>query len=55
MLDANSLSKYEVVGERQDDLPCFECGEYGDILIIKFGDFTYDVCHGCAKKLGIEW
>jgi hypothetical protein len=45
----------EVLGERQDDLPCWQCGKYGDTLIVKIAYFTYDVCHGCAKKLGIEW
>lgn len=56
MLDDNSLSKYEVVGERQDDdLPCHECGDYGPIIIVKVGEGTQDVCHRCAKKLGIEW
>jgi len=56
MLDSNSPSNYEVVGSRQDDdLPCSECGEYGAILIVKVGECTRDVCHGCAKKLGIEW
>ena len=55
MLDANSFSKYEVLGERQDDLPCCECGEYGDILIVKLGDSTHDVCYKCAEKLGIDW
>jgi hypothetical protein len=56
MLDINSLSKYEIVGERKDDdLPCFECDEYGAILIVKVGDYIRDVCHGCAKRLGIEW
>ena len=54
MLDAEFLSKCEVVGERQDDLPCHECGGYGDTLIIK-SDESFDICHGCAKKLGIEW
>lgn len=44
-----------IVGERQDDLPCHECGEYGDTLIFKFAYSSYDVCHACAKKLGIEW
>jgi hypothetical protein len=56
MLDTNSRSIYEVVGSRpDDDLLCYECGEYGTILIVKVGDCTHDVCHGCAKKLGIEW
>ena len=45
----------EVIGERQDDLPCYECGEYGDILIVRVGDCTRDVCHKCAKRLGLEW
>jgi hypothetical protein len=55
MLDANCISQYEVVGERQDDLPCYECGEYRDILIVKVGDCTRDVCRSCAKMLGLEW
>ena len=46
MLDDNSLSKGEVVGERKDDdLPCFECGQYGPILVLKVGECTRDVCH----------
>jgi len=55
MLDPKLLSKCEVLGERQDDLPCHQCDENGDTLIVKFEDCTYDVCHGCAKKLGLEW
>jgi hypothetical protein len=56
MLDTNSLSQCEVVGERKDDdLPCCECGEYGDILIVKLGDCTRDVCRDCAVALGIKW
>ncbi len=56
MLDGNSLSKFEVVGERQaDDLPCSECGDYGAVLIVKVGDCTRDVCSDCAVVLGIKW
>ena len=56
MLDADFSSQYEVIGERQDDdLPCYECGDYEAILIVKIGESTHDVCHECAKKLGIEW
>lgn len=56
MLDNNPLSKGEVVGERKDDnLPCFECDEYGAILIVRVGECTFDLCHECAKKLGLEW
>ncbi len=55
MLDTNSLSNYEVVRERQDDLRCCQCDEYGDILVVKVGDCTHDVCRNCAIKLGIEW
>jgi hypothetical protein len=55
MIDDNFLSKCEVVGERQDDLPCYECGDYGDIIIIKIADRTYDVCPKCVKTLGIKW
>ncbi len=46
---------HEVVGERRDDLPCYECGEYRDTLIVKVRDTTRDVCHTCATRLGIEW
>jgi hypothetical protein len=45
----------DVLGERQDDLLCWQCGEYGATLIVKVACSTYDVCHVCAKKLGIEW
>jgi hypothetical protein len=39
MLDHDFLSKFlgQVVGERQDDLRCYGCGEYGDTLILKLG------------------
>jgi hypothetical protein len=53
MLDDKFLSRGEVVGERRDDLPCYVCGEYGDIIIIKVADRTYDLCPKCARNLGI--
>jgi hypothetical protein len=44
---------YEVVGERQDDLPCNECGEPGDTLIVRTGQYTSrDLCHCCTIMLG---
>jgi hypothetical protein len=55
MLDANTLFDYEIVCERQDDLPCCQCDEYGDILVVRVEECTYDVCRNCAIKLGIEW
>jgi hypothetical protein len=56
MLDANSLSSYEVVCERQDDdLPCCQCDEYRDIIVVKIRERTYDVCANCATTLGIKW
>jgi hypothetical protein len=56
MPNVNSVSKYEVVGERKDDdLPCSECDSVGPIVIVKVGECTRDVCYGCVKKLGIEW
>ena len=56
MPDVNSISKYEIVGERKhDELPCSECDSVGSVVIVKIGDCTFDVCHECAKKLGIEW
>jgi hypothetical protein len=55
VFDEILFSKYEVVGQRQDDLPCYVCGDYADIIILRVGDRTYDVCDNCAKKLGIEW
>jgi hypothetical protein len=46
---------YEVVGVRQDDLPCYECGQYTDTLIVKTGKYTSrDICHSCAIRLGIR-
>jgi hypothetical protein len=46
---------YKVVGVRQDDLPCSECGEYTDTLIIETGKYSSrDVCHCCAILLGIK-
>jgi hypothetical protein len=53
MFDDNFLSKCEIIGERQDDLPCYVCREYGDILILKLGESSYDVCPGCVRRLGI--
>jgi len=45
---------YKVVGVRQDDLPCSECGEYTDTLIVETGKYTSrDICHCCAILLGI--
>ncbi len=55
MIDDNFLSQSEVVGERQDDLPCYLCGEYGDIIIIKIVDCTYDVCPECLRKREVPW
>ncbi len=56
MPNVNSLSKYEVVGERKDDdLPCYECGEYGGVLIVKTGEYTRDICRDCAVRFGIKW
>jgi len=46
---------YEVVGERQDDLPCYACDKYGNTLIVRVGDVTQDICSPCAIKLGIKW
>ena len=47
---------YEVIGERQDDLPCYECGEYTDTLVVKTGSHTSrDICQCCAIILGIKW
>jgi hypothetical protein len=47
------FDSHEVVGERQDDLPCYECGEYGDTLIVRVRDGTRDMCRRCVAKL--EW
>jgi hypothetical protein len=44
----------EVIGERQDDLPCFVCGEYGDTLIVRLGDITKDICSHCLWALGLK-
>jgi hypothetical protein len=56
MLDANSHSQYKVLGSRpDDDLPCYECGEYGAVLIVEVGECTRDVCLDCAVRLGIKW
>jgi hypothetical protein len=47
---------YEVVGERQDDLPCYECGYHTDTLIVKTGTHTSrDICRCCAIMLGIRF
>ena len=40
---------------KDDDLPSYECGEYGAVLIVKFRESSRDLCHGCEKKLGIKW
>jgi hypothetical protein len=45
---------YEVIGERQDDLPCYVCGEYGNTLIVRFGDSTRDMCSRCEWALGLK-
>ncbi len=46
---------YKVVGVRQDDLPCAECGEYTDTLIVETGKYSSrDVCHCCAILSGIK-
>jgi hypothetical protein len=47
---------YEVVGDRQDDLPCDECGQYIDTLIVSTGKYaSRDLCHCCAIMLGVRW
>jgi hypothetical protein len=52
----DSSLMYKIVGERKDDLPCFECGQSADTLIVETGRYTSrDVCHGCAIMLGIGW
>jgi|HubBroStandDraft_4_1064222.scaffolds.fasta_scaffold1794108_1 hypothetical protein len=54
MLDANSLSKYEVLGERKDDdLPCAECGEYGPVLIItiRLGNVSATFAPSAQRKM----
>ena len=46
---------YKIVGERKDDLPCHECGQHTDTLIVEAGTYTSrDVCHCCAIMLGIR-
>jgi len=58
MLDPERLSQLKIIGEReQDDLPCCECNGVGPILIVGCDDphQTFDVCYGCAVKLGLEW
>jgi hypothetical protein len=43
---------YEIVGERtDDDLPCFDCGIVGPVLIIKVKNEYRDVCPRCWGKL----
>src|SRR5271170_4738325 len=45
---------HKVLGERHDDLPCNECGNYTDTLIVGIGKYTSrDICHFCAIELGI--
>src|SRR6266481_8462618 len=40
---------HKIVGERGDDLPCSECGQYTDTLIVETGRYTSrDVCPCCA-------
>ena len=47
---------YEVAGERQDDLPCYDCGEHTDTLIVTAGKYkSLDLCHLCAMRRGILW
>ena len=53
--DSEACVVYEVIGRRQDDLPCYECGQYTDTLIVKTGYTTRDICHACAVKLGVTW
>jgi hypothetical protein len=48
------LHRYRVVGERlEDDLPCYECGAEGPVLIVDFGDEYRDLCPSCAMMFGI--
>jgi len=47
---------YEVVGERRDDLPCYDCGEHTNTLIVTAGKYkSLDLCHVCAMLRGIIW
>lgn len=40
--------KYKIVGERSgDNLPCYQCGVYGDIFIVQFEDEYRDICGRC--------
>jgi hypothetical protein len=46
---------YKVVGERQDDLPCYDCGQCTDTLIVETGKYaSLDLCHVCAMLRGIR-
>lgn len=51
----DASASHVVIGRRQDDLPCYECGQYTDTLIVEAGYATRDICHGCAMKLGVTW
>jgi hypothetical protein len=51
----DASASHVVIGRRQDDLPCYECGQYTDTLIVKAGYTTRDICHGCAMRLGVTW
>lgn len=42
---------FEVVGSREDELLCNECGGYGPIVIVKFTSDMRDLCGKCAQKL----
>jgi hypothetical protein len=53
--DAEASQVWKVIGERKDDLPCYECGEYTDTLIARRGYETRDVCFGCAILSGVRW
>ena len=47
-----TLLACRIVGARKgDDLPCHDCGQYGDVLIMRFRDEDYrDLCVECAAK-----
>jgi hypothetical protein len=54
--NADEGQGWEVISQRPDDLlPCNECGEYTNILIVRRKYETRDLCMHCVMLLGVNW
>jgi hypothetical protein len=49
---ANSISQLKIVAVRaDDDLPCWSCGEYGPVSVLRIPAGSVDLCRKCLRGL----